>query len=441
MKRWLPRSLWLVAWSFWAWLGWGLYRELPRQMGPLICRVPVQAIEAPLGFVKDRPLVVIQPRLPNRNTTFKVFDATSGVFVHDINFDRHSPHSRTHLCRSHGVLLAQGEGTKNAGFYVVNLATGLWKTLSEKYVPDFDIDVHPTRPWVAFRESAAPIDKPRPLVVLDWTTGAEVFVRPQRQGGIRTPVFMGDSNRLVVAVSGSDTSATERTDLEVWLLGSPSRLEKVIRNCGLGAWRKAPSHGRIARCNMDDLRWNLDVVDIDAERVVFSTPPKDRLRTKPGNYLLGPPVGSFQLSKSGKSLTCDPLTCIWDVDAGAERWRPQTGWTLRPAEGFDLFSVEERWDQFLPLMGLARWRTMAVRDLDSPALQFRCWSNDSAALADISADSRLSVGQDGAIRRFPFQINWSLLALCQTVLALPLIILWMMLHRRRKRVALQVAPI
>src|SRR5262245_2431773 len=33
MKRWLPRSLWLAAWSFWLWLGFGLHRELPRQVG------------------------------------------------------------------------------------------------------------------------------------------------------------------------------------------------------------------------------------------------------------------------------------------------------------------------------------------------------------------------------------------------------------------------
>ena len=36
MRRWLPRSLWLLAWSFWAWLGWGLARELPRNhSGPI----------------------------------------------------------------------------------------------------------------------------------------------------------------------------------------------------------------------------------------------------------------------------------------------------------------------------------------------------------------------------------------------------------------------
>src|SRR4051794_23075083 len=34
MRRWLPRALWLLAWSFWAWLGWGLYRELPRSLTP-----------------------------------------------------------------------------------------------------------------------------------------------------------------------------------------------------------------------------------------------------------------------------------------------------------------------------------------------------------------------------------------------------------------------
>src|SRR5262245_10823400 len=33
MRRWLCRGLWLLAWSFWVWLGVGLYRELPRDIG------------------------------------------------------------------------------------------------------------------------------------------------------------------------------------------------------------------------------------------------------------------------------------------------------------------------------------------------------------------------------------------------------------------------
>jgi hypothetical protein len=434
VRRWFTRSLWLAAWSFWLWLGFGLYRELPRELGPVACRAPVQQSEFPLGFVKDRPLVVIQPRFNPKDPIFKVFDANSGAFVHDIAFEGRVPHSRTHLCRSHGVLLALGDGVKNrGGLHVVEVATGGWKTLSERFVIDVDIDIHPARPWVAFRESAKPIDSPRPLVVIDWSTGSEVFARPKDRGRVSTPVFMGNSDRLVVEVTGADEAAAKRTDVEVWLLGSPSRLEKVIKNCGLGNWRQATSASRIARCNMDDSHWNLEVFDIDVERVVFSTPPKERMRMKPSNYLFGPPVGSFRLATSGKSLTCEPLTCVWDVNAGAERWRLPRGWRMRPAEGRDLFFVEERWDPFWGLVRWERFGTTAVRDIDSAALKFRCWNYDAGWLSDISADGKLAILQDGAIRRPPFQINWSLLAFSQTILALPLVLLWATLRWRRKR--------
>jgi hypothetical protein len=34
--RWLKRFFWLFAWGAWAWLGFGLYRELPRSLGSLV---------------------------------------------------------------------------------------------------------------------------------------------------------------------------------------------------------------------------------------------------------------------------------------------------------------------------------------------------------------------------------------------------------------------
>ena len=50
MKHWLSRSLWLAAWSFWLWLGFGLYRELPRELGPVVCRLPMNEAESTIGF-------------------------------------------------------------------------------------------------------------------------------------------------------------------------------------------------------------------------------------------------------------------------------------------------------------------------------------------------------------------------------------------------------
>jgi hypothetical protein len=40
----------------------------------------------------------------------------------------------------------------------------------------------------------------------------------------------------------------------------------------------------------------------------------------------------------------------------------------------------------------------------------------------------------GVVYRYP-TVNWPLLALCQTILALPLVLLWAMLRWRRMRMA------
>src|SRR4051812_49972279 len=46
----LKRFLWLAAWSVWLWLGVGLFRELPREVGPVVCTLPLGAREVNHGF-------------------------------------------------------------------------------------------------------------------------------------------------------------------------------------------------------------------------------------------------------------------------------------------------------------------------------------------------------------------------------------------------------
>src|SRR3954470_7591683 len=80
MRRWLPRFLWLLAWSGWAWLGVGLWRELPRDLGPVVCRLPLGNGEQVVGFFKSRPVVVTCARdLQNEITIFRLRDALNGA--------------------------------------------------------------------------------------------------------------------------------------------------------------------------------------------------------------------------------------------------------------------------------------------------------------------------------------------------------------------------
>ena len=53
-------------------------------------------------------------------------------------------------------------------------------------------------------------------------------------------------------------------------------------------------------------------------------------------------------------------------------------------------------------------------------------------LGCISNDGRLAVDTDGTVYEMPLRVNWPLLAACQTVLASPLILLWLGLGWRRR---------
>jgi len=56
VRRRLPHFLWLAAWSFWLWLGFGLYRELPRDLGPVVCQVKLRGLVE--AFLQSPPEIV-----------------------------------------------------------------------------------------------------------------------------------------------------------------------------------------------------------------------------------------------------------------------------------------------------------------------------------------------------------------------------------------------
>jgi hypothetical protein len=77
--KWLKPSFWLLAWGTWLWLGFGLSRNLPRNLAPKIAQIPVPEGERLLGFLDDRNDVVVgSPSLPGEVRPYDVFDATTG---------------------------------------------------------------------------------------------------------------------------------------------------------------------------------------------------------------------------------------------------------------------------------------------------------------------------------------------------------------------------
>jgi len=73
--RWVKRGLWLAAWSFWLWLGVGLYRELPRDLGRLVRTLSLAQNEQVLGFDRSSHNVVTRIDSP---LSYRLVDAQTG---------------------------------------------------------------------------------------------------------------------------------------------------------------------------------------------------------------------------------------------------------------------------------------------------------------------------------------------------------------------------
>lgn len=98
--RWFKNFFWLAAWSLWLWLGFGLHRELPRDLGPVVCQFELAEDETLLGFAPGREVVVVlrQPNVGER--VFQFRDARTGAVLADETLtirDRFTKSSTEHL--------------------------------------------------------------------------------------------------------------------------------------------------------------------------------------------------------------------------------------------------------------------------------------------------------------------------------------------------------
>jgi hypothetical protein len=424
MKR-LRVGLWLAAWSVWLWLGFGLYRELPRCLGPTVSRLPLQGGENVFGFLGGSEQIVLSPE--SGDPQFQTFDARTGEKIRDFTFPGGWRVSPERHIRTHGIVLGYGDSQgSNKGLHVINLHTGVTTTLSDKKV--FNVAIHPKRPWIAFRESAPANDNPRSLVVVDWTTGVELFVRmphPDRLP-IRRPAFLGDSSRLAVPTAPVPPGSIGQrsTELEIWRIETPCRLEKLVRLPSVGELLPSNSERIALRIGMKES--HVEVFDLDSGRRLFSTPVA---------FGDGPFDGNARLSSSGRGIMSGEPPSLWSVDDGVLRWSQDQSTKFHRKIFDDAFAVTEIWDQPWARSRLAGWNTVAVRELDDGRLRFRCWAQDASVSTYQSAEGRLGLAHQRDVHQLPLSINYRLLALCQTILALPLILVWALLKWRRKRKA------
>lgn len=444
--RHLKGFLWLAVWSIWFLLGIGLHHQLPRRNGTQICKLPIDRTSL-LGFVGDTDLFTVR-RLPNggdqQPQPIDVYNARTGELVHTISVEPgFNPEVPDRISIRWGVILRRSPDPNHGmnaehGLHALDLATGKWKELTAKGLMNFA--VHPDKPWVAYTLAAS---RPGGLTIKNLHTGETIFDRklPAVGGNVAALVFIPDRNAIalregyakaisiqVYSLEDDSPPTPAGVDLDLFDDLSASRSGRISLHQPHGWSRPFPPE------------WN-DVYDLVEKRYLSSIPPSER-----GDARAVAPAGAYRpvISPRGKTMLRGKPPALYHVGDGAVVWRPgvhekivgSDGMADRPLPWETGFLVEENWNtlwkRWFPKF---QYSTMSRRSLETGELLFRTHENMFVQPEYINAAHTLFVNHDGSVYRDPFGVDWPLLALCQAILALPLVLLWWILRWRRHRAA------
>jgi len=433
--KWVRRGLWMAAWGFWLWLGIGLARELPRSPR-CIAELSFSEHERPLGFVDGDGLLATERWAQNESggeARCSVWEVASGVRRHDLDWPL--LWTRELFAPKHGVVIGNRRkaGAKQGELTLFDLRTGEWRPLGPE---SWRVEaVHPEQPWAAIDER--PDDgEAEKVLVLDFRTGARIFEWTKLpsvkvQVYVQDCQFLGGDELLITAFNFLETRpARVRWDVYHFSLsrGELARMSFEREHCGV----KLPMQGgRLVLFGPLDGEGMVRVLEFPSGRVVFSSAelPANQRAASTNEWKSTP-----TLSPSGRRLmTVHPT--LWDVDDGRQVWRlgpTDVGIERQASPG--LFSVEEDWQPLINLVWPS-WEihpaTTAVRDIETGALRYRLWGDDLQVCT--SSDGKMATGKLGLVYALPVGPNYPLLALCQAILALPLVLLWAIMRWRRKR--------
>jgi hypothetical protein len=443
--KWLQRCCWLAAWSVWLWLGVGLYRELPREVGPAVCKIPfTSCVTRAYGFDGPSRLVVGDLR-KGAPKTAGLYDTENGDCIARFpmpNVEWNLSWADSAMHHRHVVVKQRDQGWLQA----LDLADGVCHTICPDRVLGFA--VHPAEPVVAFTASTDKLSDQR-LAVYDLKTHRLLFetVVTERKRTLNRLFFIPGTDKLVVMGSfrGSyrPSDGTTVFICTIPRLGGQSKVEEFDVALPRLQWATTSRNGRIVIGGDTPA---FAVFDFAEDRVVFSRPLQEGEPTSlPSSAMQYPPA----ISSDGRTVLGDWPQTLWDVEAGAPLWKARSLdfaipdlWFADPASVGTRFVVQERWQEFWKDWVPGRfYTTLAYRDARDGSLLFRVQqTDDNIGAGSFNADWTLVVAT-GSVYRLPPRVNWPLLAFCQLILASPIVMLWAILRwRKRLRSRKAVAP-
>lgn len=436
MRRWLPRAFWLAAWSLWAWLGWGLYRELPRDLGPPLCVLPLNLKTSRIvGWNDDTNHIALAVDDGLRHPTIDVYDGATGKLLYSKPGAKLRSYiasvSQSRGCRApFAIELSNGTETTAEGVHRFDLETGEWQRLSNR--PCNHAVVHPMKPLVAYEEYEITTQGLSQITLLNWETKQAIVVR--RLGTelslASSMFFLQKPDRLATPLAPRIQMYRDPPSgfVELWNLTDSPTLGTRIDQPVLG--RPSSSlDGRITFSHPGRIDV-IDVFDLNTGRRLFTNmPPEERpAPNRNTSDYFDRPI----LARSGLRVLGGQPPTLWDVDTGAVVWQSQ-GMTVRGESSNTILVLESwsrLWKSWLPKF---KYDTRAYHNLETGRLIFRTPGTVILSLDYWNAAGTRAVGNNGGVYVLPPPPNWLLLALCQTILVLPIVFTWLALRWRRKR--------
>jgi len=382
----------------------------------------------------------------------QVFDAATGGLVREMT----SPMRRTLVAPQLDPVQRKflfsdevpdpNDGAWRKGLFILDVVKGEWRRVSDLWMRN--AMHHPTRPWLLFQAWAPSMATTTPIVVFDYEAQKEVFRRDLPIWNLPEPApFFAGEERVAIPYRGplSNPSRSGRRSVEVWRIGEPPMHESTTADVHLGrAEVRSASASRVAFADTSPAI--IHVFDTILGRVVFSGPTPDRFSIATlrafGMPAITSGLSSPTISGSGRRVFGSYPATLWDIDSGLVVWKAGPHEMAWGADSDEQFQVIEKWSnlwtRWLPNATL-QYVTYAFRSLETGALIYRIAEKVPLRPSNRNAAGTLAVADDGRVYRLPFAVNWMLLALCQLVLAMPLVGLWAVMRWRRARRAKHVS--